>query len=594
VAFAPASGRCARLMQGVAALNGLEFGTDVVGFDSNSSLKTFVSKNLGRVQFSVFFVEEELWSLNSDAYSDAAKNATADAAQTSYVIFSNYSANDKDPRSDKSGVYFPLLTLQKSIDHSILLAASDDPASVVYEARYGTVWSFAPSDQVSAVGALNSTDCDLDQRDFSDLATAASWVFPFAQTTIGIIAFQLVTEERSKQLFSMLRRLGLYDSVYWGSWFMSFLMLNIAGAAIAVFFAAVLRSEVYAFRHIDYGVIFVLLLVGNQCSTCMGFFLASVSNTSSASTAVVLTVFITLVFTIAFCSTPLNEYSYDYYFDEDLGRYFRACVLTTSSYNTIYSTKLLASGFVQFLVFFMPWFHIAQAVTDVLSVVQYDGETFEFGDLHASRQSLSYSGTKSSEYDSQWAEWSLGMMLASGAVFLFLAWFCGLALTSDVSEGRSLTTIFFPSRLRKLLSGAGLAPAPRLRVLEGDVRGLEQQRSLRERSIRGYKVSVFECVCGGGERERERERCVSMPCVRPCAISIYMCVRIHIYMHIHIHIYIRIPVLTHTPTHTPTHTSTPTPTHRPGVQDVQLRAGPQGDQLHHERGRGICHTGTQR
>ena len=488
VAFAPDTARYNAIMTDVAALNGLEFGTDVVGFPSNYTAKRYVAEHLGTVQFTVFFVEERLWELLSESGS-----VPESPVQTSYVIFSNYSANGKDSRSDKTNVNFPLLTLQKTIDHSILRSVAGDPSDVVYDADYGTLWSFQPDSDAPLAGLLNSTDCDLQQREFGDLATAATWVFPFMQAMIGVIAFQLVTEERSKHLFSMLRRLGLYDSVYWLSWSVSFLALNITGAVVAVILAAVVSSKAYALRHIDYGVIFTLFLIANTCSVSMSMFMASISNSSSANTTVVIVVFITLVFTIAFCSTPLNEYQYDIYFDEDAGHYVRACTLETSSYNTIYSTNLLGNGFVEFLVFFMPWFHMAQAITDILSVVQYDGATFHFSDLRKARQKLSYSGTVSSEFDSKWVEWSYGMMLASALVYLFLAWLLGLTVTSDVSEGRDLTTIFFPPRLRQLLwywlGDTGLIANPRPAILEGDVRGHEKEASLNEKSIRGYKVS---------------------------------------------------------------------------------------------------------
>lgn len=487
VAFSPNTARYSGIMENVALLNDLEFGADIIGFPTNYSLKKFVAKNLGKVQFCVFFVEEPLWSLNNGG------SLIPDEKHASYVVFSNGSSNDGDPRTDNTGVNFPLLTLQKTLDESILLSVASSPGDVVYNADYGTLWSYTPGETIVASGQLNTTDCDLQQRDFGDLATAASWVFPILQMMSGVIVFQLVTEERSKHLFSMLRRLGLYDSIYWASWLISFLCLNMIGATVAVIFSAALRSEVYAFAHIDLGVIFTFFLVSNTCSSCLSLFLASVSNSSSANTAVVITVFITLVFTIAFCSTPLNEYQYNIYFDDDAGRYFRACTLRTSSYNTIYSKNLLGSEFVEFLVFFMPWFHCAQAITNILSVVQYDGETFKFSDLASPRQKLSYYGTASSEFDSQWVEWSYGMMLCSALIYIFFAWFFGLIITSDISEGRNLSTIFFPPRLRQLLwhflGGTGLIADPRPVIMEGDIRGLEKAKSLEEKSIRGYKVS---------------------------------------------------------------------------------------------------------
>jgi ABC-type glutathione transport system ATPase component len=76
------------------------------------------------------------------------------------------------------------------------------------------------------------------------------------------------------------------------------------------------------------------------------------------------------------------------------------------------------------------------------------------------------------------------MLLTNAFVYVFLAWLAGLLLSTDETEGRSLTSIFLPLFIRKYFTKVDEDA-----VLHGDVRQGEQMLSEKERSVRAYKVS---------------------------------------------------------------------------------------------------------
>lgn len=83
------------------------------------------------------------------------------------------------------------------------------------------------------------------------------------------------------------------------------------------------------------------LLIGNALTVLFLCFTYSVGRyrSSSSSTSLIFGNLLLAIITIASCSKPLNTYSYqDVAVNDDNGaQYEQQCVLTTSSYNAIYS-----------------------------------------------------------------------------------------------------------------------------------------------------------------------------------------------------------------------------------------------------------------
>eukprot|EP00603_Paraphysomonas_imperforata_P006371 CAMPEP_0114438486 /NCGR_PEP_ID=MMETSP0103-20121206/14640_1 /TAXON_ID=37642 ORGANISM="Paraphysomonas imperforata, Strain PA2" /NCGR_SAMPLE_ID=MMETSP0103 /ASSEMBLY_ACC=CAM_ASM_000201 /LENGTH=179 /DNA_ID=CAMNT_0001609083 /DNA_START=37 /DNA_END=572 /DNA_ORIENTATION=+ len=146
----------------------------------------------------------------------------------------------------------------------------------------------------------------------------------------------------------------------------------------------------------------------------------------------------------------------------------------------MYSKELAGNTFVQFLVWWMPFFHSAQVVTDIISVVQYKGQNITLSDVGSPPMPLSYTAKSPDTFEIQWG---FLMLMTNTLAYLFLAWFAAQALSSDASEGRSLLNILLPTTVRRLLTGNSDA------VVEGDVRGEERLKSAEERNVRAYKVS---------------------------------------------------------------------------------------------------------
>jgi ABC-type lipoprotein export system ATPase subunit len=155
--------------------------------------------------------------------------------------------------------------------------------------------------------------------------------------------------------------------------------------------------------------------------------------------------------------------------------------MVTSSYNTIFSTSLLGNTFVQFLVFFLPWFHASQAITDIISTVQYKGQIQSMNDI-AHTVVMSYSSTSVDTFDSEWIGWSLQMLTVECVIFMVAAWLAAQLLTADGSEGRPLLSVLIPRFVRDFLFTQEV-------IYPGDVRGIEKERSRIDNSVRVYKVS---------------------------------------------------------------------------------------------------------
>lgn len=431
-----------------------------------------MATNLGAVEYAIFFLGSELWMRNGFPQNNT----------ISYVLFRNLSLDFVDERSSQWGVNVPLIVLQKSIETQLLQHQSGSP--VAYDLDYGNMWSFNENsvkiNSTEYVFQNQSATCSQPTRDFGDISTAAAWIFCFGLHFMGIIAFQILAEERGKGLISSLRRIGLYESAYWTSWFLSFQVLAIVGSALAVALAACIQSKAYPLQHIDYSVLFLLLWFGATCMLSNSFFLASLCSGPSISSALIISNFLAMIFTVAFANlTPLNQYMLSTAYDS-VGNTISQCVLTPSTSNSVFQE---ANGYdiARFVVFFLPWFHISQAVSDILSTVQY-GDNFTFRNIYSTPL---YTLAPGNTFYGKYVLWSFGMMWASSVVFVAMAWFFGQLLPdTPTTEGRGILSILLPPVLKTFLFGETTG-----QVFEGDVRGQEKAQSLEDRSIRAYKVS---------------------------------------------------------------------------------------------------------
>ena len=262
---------------------------------------------------------------------------------------------------------------------------------------------------------------------------------------------------------------------------LSFQLLLIVASVTAVIVAACLQPTCVALRHIDLGTIFLLMWLGGSAFIANAFFLSSICSSNSLSNFVIFMNFMILVFTIAFSNTILNPPSIMLY--QNLNQEIKyGCVFQLSSYNAIYSSALTGGSFVQFIVFFMPWFHVSQAIGDILSVAQLTTFTRDYYQ-HPPIPFVVASTNGFIEFQSRWISWSFFMLALSSVVFTLLAWFFGQVLSSSSMEGRNILSVLLPSFVRDILFGQTLAPLP------GDVRGIEQEKSRVEKSVRAYKIS---------------------------------------------------------------------------------------------------------
>ena len=174
--------------------------------------------------------------------------------------------------------------------------------------------------------------------------------------------------------------------------------------------AAIVRTKSSALRAIDLRLLFLIFYLTGTSFIAFSCFLAALSSSASMTTSLYSAEFLIALITVAACSSPINSYQSVGYNDGGIND--SVCYLISSSYNRVYSPSLLGYEFVQFLVFFLPWFHAAQAITDVISIVQYKDQSIGMSDI-TKEISLSYTNTSTNTFDSPWIVHSLIMLLST-------------------------------------------------------------------------------------------------------------------------------------------------------------------------------------
>lgn len=487
VVYGPMDLKSLEIMKEFSVLNDLNFQKNILGFETIDEAQEFVGSHLGQVQFTILFQNKSLWETAS--YSP---DLVPIPKALAYTIFYNESRNN-DPRSKKYHLNFPLLVVQKTLEESYLRVAYGSQFSS-YAANYGELWDYpflgtVDDPALENTTAVNVTKCDLSERERSlAVGITMPWVLVFVMLSLSTISFQIIADERRKQLFTFLRRLGLYDISYWLSWFLTFQILLVISCALSLITYAIVIPHSNILRAIDAPVMFLLLYLSASGTVSLSFFLASFCHSSSISSSLSFTQFLVALVIVVACINPFNSYEYHDSGDDggsggdDGGSSSSSeCYLVTSSYNRIYSPHLPGASFVQFLVFFLPYFHSAQAISDIISIARYEHLRVTLNDLGSPKE-LVESGS-SDTFDSFWIGYSLRLLAVNAVFYLFCSWLASQLLSTGASEGRPLLSIFIPPFLRRYLKST-----ENLNLQEGDIRGEEKERSRIEKSVRAYKV----------------------------------------------------------------------------------------------------------
>lgn len=263
-----------------------------------------------------------------------------------------------------------------------------------------------------------------------------------------------------------------------------------------------MRTRSSALRAVDLRLLYLILWLSGTSFLSLSCFLAALSSSASVSTSLYSAQFLAALITVAASSGAYDYYSAVGYNDGFINS--TVCYLVSSSFNRIYSSMLIGNEFVQFLVFFLPWFHAAQAMADVISVVQYEGQSIGMGDI-GKDVTLSFTAAEDQLFTCPWLKTPITMLITSSILYvfyltfflfpflflfyfylcsyMFMSWLTAQIITSDGTEGRSLANILIPPALRRLLF------REREEVQDGDIRGSERQLSANEGSVRAYKVS---------------------------------------------------------------------------------------------------------
>lgn len=157
-----------------------------------------------------------------------------------------------------------------TLEASILSASRRVNISVTYStlSAFDSVAVDAGSPLLTSISSsLRNTPCWKGYKNDSGDPFAATWVFSFGLSILGIMTFSLVTEERGRGLlglFGSLRRIGLLDFAYWTSWLAAFQAIVLTGSALACIVAAGLGSVSVVLSNLDLGVLFLILWLGGS------------------------------------------------------------------------------------------------------------------------------------------------------------------------------------------------------------------------------------------------------------------------------------------------------------------------------------------
>ena len=358
-------------------------------------------------------------------------------------------------------------------------------ALILYRRPYQMIFFISLPSTILFTFLLEENDkrfCNNDGIDLGILGTVLPYVSSSIFLIMSFFSFSLVGEERYKHLFSYLRRLGLYDSAYWFSWLITFQVLIILSCVVAMPIMAIVRTSSDALSRISYGMIFLIFWASASGMTANGFFLCTVCKSQQSSSTYTLLNLLMALLVMIICTSMGGLNSYTSVTDVQ-----GLCYLESSSYNRIYNVA--GSELVEFIVWFMPWFHSAQALSDVISLVQIKSVevTAHIDDLNSPNTNLLITNQlydNEEFFHSKWVGNALLMLLSNALAYVFLAWLAGLLLSTDETEGRSLVSILVPLSIRKFFTKKDDDA-----VIHGDIRQGEQNLSEKEKSVRAYKVS---------------------------------------------------------------------------------------------------------
>lgn len=340
-----------------------------------------------------------------------------------------------------------------------------------------TVDYFSSYDPVIREVTSNTTACDrtVHENNFNDLGTTLPWVVCFGGMIYTVVLFYVILEEKNRRLFSLLRRLGVSDVIYWISWFLLIESLLLVACILALIVMAIMLPHCYVLQQTSFGALFLLLFISGTAFAANGLFLVSVCYSASAANYLLFLNFLMIIFTIAFAGDALNVPTLMVYRNNNNDVVY-GCALESSSYNDIFSSDFVGNTFVQFIVFFMPWFYTTHAFTNLVSMAQYS--KYDNADYMKPNLPFVRSG---SQFTTEWIDYGVNMLIAQTFVFLFLSWLCGQVVPSENQEGRSISSL-----IPRVIKTALFPPQP---VQYHDVRGNEQAISETNRCVRAYKVS---------------------------------------------------------------------------------------------------------
>lgn len=438
------------IMASIAASSNLQLGSDIMKFGSGAEMAGWMFDH-------------------SSQQVDAAVVITATrAGQAEYEIWTNatlpaaYQSSGLDAIWRYSGYSGRLLALQVALEGAIVeqtvAAAAGKAVSLSLDA------TIAPFEEVSPLSG-----------GVSDPTSVAQYVYGPAFLSIGVVGASLlvlvqVSGEKHRKLLGMLKTVGLLDSAYWASWFVSYLPLILAAAVLTPASGAV--SKLIIFARVDFSIHMLAILLLGTATVAMALALsACVSRpvwvTGLAFVQFALSVSLTIIFGV------IGLYQFAYLPTIPPGLAFLFIIWPYFHYGRLLSSAMryiLTGG--------------SSLNADSASSSPFSGDnnvaTFGWTQLQQTppEQTIYVSGLPRQWTDKP-ASYDLGMLCVLTLVYMLLAWYF-----SSVSTGAPVYFFLLPSYWG-LVKPASKQAMP----ADGDTLAQIQQASATEGSIRVHKLS---------------------------------------------------------------------------------------------------------
>jgi len=429
VVFSPSGNAfVADTMRRVASLSGLSFGEDVVGFPSTADMATYLGGTTGVSRSYVVSFDD----IDGAAVGSRGGNVSVHLYYNSSIA----------SRADAA------VTLQQAILFAMDNTAdtSMEPASLTYR-------------DLPSPSSSDTSVADEPSEHHIMMIIMGFTLFIVGMTTTALIFKSVILAEKSTKTLAMMRMMGMSESTYWITWYLTIVVL---GAFSSLFAVSIGNMTSYAiFERVDFGVHFVNFWLYFVAMCSMAMFLSAVGSTESARKSSFGFFVVVLVTAIIF-----NDVNFNY--------------------------KESTSPALFILYFFLPWLNFQKVFFYKFNYTQVDdgvAKSFHFdqlGDDTIYSCNLEANPNCCDEEDCFTARsdaFALWFMFGASLVYVFLSWYTSQVRDDGLSTAQPFYFPFLPEYWGFTTTRSAHD------IVDGDAIGMERFLSQKDQSLRTRKLT---------------------------------------------------------------------------------------------------------